>query len=151
MKEADLWRKIRNGTKSLGIHWSRVESWAGPGVPDLNGCYKGHEFWIELKVRRSKRIIFRPHQMVWHYSRIKAGGSSFIVIGDPRSGVVDLYTGSVVRRLIEDGAVDPIWSSLIRKCDWRAMVEAILDHRSVMKDPGSAVDCGDHNDKKEVA
>lgn len=151
MKETDLWKKIREGTKNSGMHWSRIESWASPGIPDLNGCYQGYEFWIELKVRRSKRIIVRPHQIAWHYNRIRAGGSSFIVIGDPERGVVDLYTGSVVRSLMEKDDLDPVWSSLIRRCDWMSMIRTILDHRSVMKDPGSVVDCGDHNDKKEVA
>jgi len=156
MKESDLWKKIRDGTKSLGIHWSRIESWAGPGVPDLNGCYKGHEFWIELKVRRSKTIVFRPHQIAWHHNRSKAGGSSFIVIGDPRSGTVDLYTGSVIRRLLENEDVEPLWSSVIRRCDWGSMISAILDHRSKTNDPKildpeSGSNNLDNKDQKELA
>ena len=56
MKEADLWRKLRDGTSSLGIHWVRLESWASPGIPDVNGFYDSYDLWIELKVMRSSTI-----------------------------------------------------------------------------------------------
>ncbi len=35
--ESQLWYKLRDGTKDLGVFWTRLESWASPGVPDLHG------------------------------------------------------------------------------------------------------------------
>ena len=48
--ESQLWYKLRDGTKDLGVFWTRLESWASPGVPDLHGIVQGHPFWLELKV-----------------------------------------------------------------------------------------------------
>ena len=31
-----MWHKLRDGTKDLGVFWTRLESWASPGVPDLH-------------------------------------------------------------------------------------------------------------------
>ena len=31
-------------------HWQSVETWStGQGVPDVNGCIDGVEFWVENK------------------------------------------------------------------------------------------------------
>ena len=42
--ESQLWYKLRDGTKDLGVFWTRLESWASPGVPDLHGIIQGHPF-----------------------------------------------------------------------------------------------------------
>ena len=46
--ESRLWKTLRDGLTD--VHWTRIESWASPGVPDVNGCAEFGEFWIELKV-----------------------------------------------------------------------------------------------------
>ena len=151
MKEADLWRKLRDGTSSLGIHWVRLESWASPGIPDVNGFYDSYDLWIELKVIRSSTIKIRPHQISWHYSRHRAGGASFILIGDPRRRVMNLYTGAVIRDLTVPSSVSSIpllWSSPFKDCDWRSMIVAMC---SVIEDRRSESKDDDHKDKKEVA
>ena len=151
MKEADLWRKLRDGTSSLNIHWIRLESWASPGVPDVNGFYDSYDLWIELKVIRSSTIKIRPHQISWHYRRHRAGGSSFILIGDPRRRVMNLYTGAVIRELTVPSSVSSIpliWSSPFKDCDWRSMIVAMC---SVIEDRRSESKDDDHKDKKEVA
>lgn len=76
--EANLWANLRDGTRKSGIHWTRMEAWSIPGIPDINGCYMGKEFWIELKIgpiRENKgNCSWRPHQVAWQSKRAKAGG-----------------------------------------------------------------------------
>ena len=151
MKESDLWRKLRDGTSPLNIHWTRLESWASPGVPDVHGFYQSYDLWIELKVIRSSKIKVRPHQVSWHYSRHRAGGSSFILIGDPRRRLMNLYTGAVIRELSVPSSVPSvplIWTSPIRNCDWRSMIVAMC---SVIDDRRSGSKALENKDKKEVA
>ena len=151
MKESDLWRKLRDGTSPLSIHWTRLESWASPGVPDVHGFYQSYDLWIELKVIRSSTIKVRPHQISWHYSRHRAGGSSFILIGDPRRRLMNLYTGAVIRELSTSSSVPSvplIWTSPIRNCDWRSMIVAMC---SVIDDRRSGSKALENKDKKEVA
>ena len=55
--ESKLWKALRDGTRPLGVHWTRMESWASPGVPDLFGVYKGESFWVELKLHKLKSVL----------------------------------------------------------------------------------------------
>jgi hypothetical protein len=36
------------------VHFQRIETNVGLGVPDVNGCGDGVEFWLELKVSSAK-------------------------------------------------------------------------------------------------
>ena len=52
--ESRLWQNLKKGTADYPVHWTRLESWATPGVPDLHGVMEGRAFWIELKVEKNK-------------------------------------------------------------------------------------------------
>jgi len=45
--ESKLWQSIKKNMP--GVFWTRIESWALPGVPDCYGCKDGIMFWLELK------------------------------------------------------------------------------------------------------
>lgn len=88
MTEQKLWTMLRGLLPS--VHWQRIETMTGAGVPDVNGCYTGREFWIELKIitgikKLSFQSEFRPTQYAWMVNRIKAGGRCF-VLGMVESG-----------------------------------------------------------------
>lgn len=69
-------------TKSLfpGVI-SRVENGATPGYPDVHGIYNGSDYWVELKVTKTKFSsnivnayflkLFQESQVVWALKRIK--------------------------------------------------------------------------------
>jgi hypothetical protein len=63
--ESVFWQQIKKNIK--GISFTRLESWASLGVPDLL-CYneKGTFFTVELKVTRSNKISLSPHQIAFH-------------------------------------------------------------------------------------
>jgi hypothetical protein len=81
------------------VHWCRVETGStGRGVPDLNGCYQGTEFWLELKQTHGWAVSMRPEQVAWCLQRLRAGGRVAIA----------------VRRTLQAGprrgpAVDELW------------------------------------------
>ena len=62
-KERNLWALLRDNIKE--VHWQRIETgMTGSGVPDVNGCAKGKEFWVELKeVHSGNSLTLRPMQV----------------------------------------------------------------------------------------
>lgn len=64
------------------FHHTRIESnLTSQGIPDLNTCLAGHEFWIEFKVWPNN---LEPLQHSWIKRRRDAGGMVFVVtkVGD---------------------------------------------------------------------
>ena len=62
------------------IQWTRLESWASFGVPDLLGYNdKCGFFMVELKVASGNKIHFSPHQKLFHLTRKQR---NFILIED---------------------------------------------------------------------
>ena len=84
-----------------GILWTRVESWASFGFPDLVGYTENRGFFtMELKVKKSKRVTFSPHQIAFH---VKHPTNTFILIQTHDARCPKLYPGSAVRELAACG------------------------------------------------
>ena len=105
--EAKLYKKLRKISKD--ISWIRIENFAGVGVPDLLGYNdSGTFFTVELKVTKSKKIKFSPHQIAFH---VKHPNNTYILIEalGPRSsklfqrGNYFLFPGSRIRELVASG------------------------------------------------
>jgi Holliday junction resolvase len=63
------------------VHWLTVETSATEGgVPDMNGCCTGIEFWIEMKVTSGWTVSLRPQQIGWLMRRCRVGGRAFIAV-----------------------------------------------------------------------
>ena len=94
------------------VHWAVVETGATePGVPDLNGCFRRREFWIECKLTSGWAIHFRPEQIGWITRRTRSGGRVFIAVrrrceAGPRREAADeiyIFSGAVSISLSERG------------------------------------------------
>ena len=97
--ESKFWNEVRKNLPE--ISFTRLESWASAGVPDLL-CYtetKGF-FTIELKVTASKKIAFSPHQIAFH---TKHPNGSYILIKTPGPRSPILYPGSAIQELVSKG------------------------------------------------
>jgi hypothetical protein len=90
-KEKSLWVWLARANIILGeaLHMRRVENLVGEGDPDVEGCYLGGAFNIELKAcsrpaRDTTRCIgpadIRPGQVPFARMRWKAGGQSYFLI-----------------------------------------------------------------------
>lgn len=94
-------------------HWQGIETWStGQGVPDMNGCLNGADFWIENKLTNGWAVHFEFGQVAWIERRVRAGGRAFVAVrrqaaAGPRRGAATdelwLYAGSKARLLSEKG------------------------------------------------
>lgn len=85
--EKNLWAWLKRGTeRSRVLDMERVENSVGEGTPDVDVCYKGIEFKIELKtgtvtkIHSYVRVKFRPKQLPWIKRRTKTGGRCFVLL-----------------------------------------------------------------------
>tara|TARA_A100000171_G_scaffold32996_1_gene31363 strand:- start:437 stop:877 length:441 start_codon:yes stop_codon:yes gene_type:complete len=109
--EKKFWKEIKS--KTSNVNWTRIESWASPGVPDLFGVFKkktsktGFQFWIELKCNKLQKVIISPKQIAWHYAHTKHGGISFVLVKisaeGGRDGRIAVFPGKLVRELSVQG------------------------------------------------
>jgi hypothetical protein len=68
-----------------------------PGVPDLLGYNKNYHFFtVELKVTKSKKIRFSPHQIAFHMRHPK---NTFILVKSLASSLSYLYEGRKIQEL----------------------------------------------------
>ena len=102
--ESKLWQKLKKSTPN--ITWTRVESWASFGFPDLVGYTENTGFFtVELKIVKGNKIIFSPHQIAFH---VKHPTNTWILAAtlDPRTNKLCEYylePGSAVLELVRDG------------------------------------------------
>jgi hypothetical protein len=93
--EAKLYKKIKRNFKSISL--IRIENSSLLGTPDLLGYNtSGHFFTVELKVTKSNKIRFSPHQIAFH---VKHPKNTFICIEHLGSGTVKLFRGSRILEL----------------------------------------------------
>ena len=111
-KESDLWKLLKKNTPE--IKWTRVESWASPGVPDLIGYHDSCGlFMVELKLAYGPRVVFSPHQILWHQTHTKR---NFILVGQAEKAAsrsIKLY-GSVPRSSV-------LSTTIAKRHAWRSM------------------------------
>ena len=94
--ESKFWQEVKQNTP--GISWTRLESWASAGVPDLLGYNKkGHFFTVELKVTRSNKVTFSPHQIAFHSRHPE---NSFILAKHLGHRCLKLVPGSMLACLL---------------------------------------------------
>ena len=97
--ETKFWHELKRITPQ--IKWTRIENTGSFGTPDLLGYNTfGHFFTVELKVTRSRKIRFSPHQIAFHKLHPK---NSFILAKHLASSRSKLYEGSKIDQLVACG------------------------------------------------
>ena len=97
--ERKFYQKIKRNFTDFSL--IRLENNSLLGTPDLL-VYNanGHFFTIELKVTKSNKVTFSPHQISFH---VRHPNNSFILVEHLGSGTVKLFPGSMVRELVACG------------------------------------------------
>jgi len=111
--ETKFYAQVKKHFKEFSL--IRLENLSVPGTPDLlvynNNC---HFFTIELKVTKTNKVTFSPHQIAFH---VKHPLETFILVNDARDRLPKLYEGSRIRELVACGLkLDPRtqgWSSCL--------------------------------------
>jgi len=94
-KESKFWQLIKKNTPK--IQWTRLESWASYGVPDLLGYADSCGFFmVELKIQNGNKIHFSPHQRMFHITRTNR---NFILVQEASSRSIKLYPSSAIHDL----------------------------------------------------
>ena len=100
--EAKLYKKLRKVSKE--ISWIRIENLSSLGTPDLLGYNtSGTFFTVELKVTRSNKVKFSPHQIAFHKTH---PNNTFILVealGPRSSKLFYLIPGSRISELVACG------------------------------------------------
>ena len=92
--ESKLWQMVKKNIPD--VHWTRLESWAMPGVPDVYGIQKGVSVFVELKVTRSNKINLSPFQQNWLYNHYLHGGRSFIMLQHLEQRLLRVFPSSIL-------------------------------------------------------
>ena len=93
--EAKFYQKLKRNFKSISL--IRIENNSLLGTPDLLGYNNsGHFFTVELKVTKSNKVRFSPHQIAFHVRHPK---NTFIIIQHLGQGTVKLFRGSKILEL----------------------------------------------------
>ena len=117
--ESKFWKLIKKNTPK--IQWTRLESWASFGVPDLVGYNDNCGFFmVELKVTKSKKVHFSPHQRMFHLTRTQR---NFILLRDASLGAIKLYESTALPGLLVDHRETP---SLAMN-DWEHIQRLLLE------------------------
>jgi len=97
--ERKLYQKVKNNFKDISL--IRLENNSLHGTPDLLAYNNsGHFFTIELKVTKSNKVKFSPHQIAFH---VRHPNNSFILVEALGPCTVKLFEGSKIQELVACG------------------------------------------------
>ena len=126
-KEKNLWLLMRKNLPDM--HLQRIETgMTGAGVPDVNGCAKGKEFWVELKeIHSGNKLTLRPMQISWLAKRASHGGQVFVMArkdNEIKLYHIDSLTG--IQELVETGYKSKALLTLTIPYNWDSLYTALL-------------------------
>ena len=113
--ERKLYEKLKRNCNK--ISWIRLENLSLSGTPDLLGYNtNSHFFTVELKVTKSNKVRFSPHQIAFH---VKHPNNTFILVEHLGQCTVKLFPGSVITKLVACGLeLEPLCLGLDACCLW---------------------------------
>lgn len=95
------------------VHWTPIETGlTASGVPDMEGCLRGRQFWVENKLADAYAVGIDSFQIAWHERRARAGGRTFLAVrltatAGPRKGAARdelfMYRGARIREVYHKG------------------------------------------------
>ena len=110
--ERKFYQKVKNSFTN--ISFIRLENNSLHGTPDLLAYNNsGHFFTIELKVTKSNKVRFSPHQIAFH---VKHPKNSFILVEALGQRSVKLFPGSKVLELEACGLTLEALASGLEAC-----------------------------------
>lgn len=129
-RESILWQRIKkNCTKP---HLIRVESNTINGIPDINGCWAGKEFWMELKSDKHRYPKLSKWQISWINKRVLNGGIVLICNEALSQRCLELYrplTEILDPRKLKPAFVFPM------KVNWSVFQDALWE---ILEQPSPA-------------
>lgn len=130
-----MWRSIKKATEST-VTWTRLEARVGAGMPDINGAIKEGEFWVELKVCKTKKYstagLWRPLQVAWQMTRAVKFPNVWNVVSHPAADRVMVYRCDKVFRLSSGDEVAPDLV-LFGPVEWSGLLDLVKENLAPQK------------------
>ena len=101
--ETNFYKKLKTNQKKFrpNVKFTRLESWASQGVPDLVVCSEdGTFYFVELKTTNGVAVKLSPHQVSWLTQHKHAPTYVFV---HTKKADVFVYTGSQAVQLVDEG------------------------------------------------
>ena len=119
--ETKFYAQVKKNFKQFSL--IRLENLSLPGTPDLLVYNNnGHFFTLELKVTKTNKVTFSPHQIAFH---VKHPLNTFILVNDARCMTPKLYEGSCIRELVANGLkLEPRTQGFIQIEDFLSKLDA---------------------------
>ena len=113
--ERKLYEKLKRNCNK--ISWIRLENLSLSGTTDLLGYNaNSHFFTVELKVTKSNKVRFSPHQIAFH---VKHPNNTFILVEHLGQRSVKLFPGTMITELAAWGfKLDACCLGLDACCLW---------------------------------
>ena len=121
MTEKAFWQQIKRALPY--VHWQRIETGTGQGVPDVNGCIGGDEFWLELKIAQGNKVKITPGQIAWLMQRIDAGGKAWIIV--KKKEQIFIYNGYQGSFLLDSGLKLQPEATMNKPFDWEDLLRIV--------------------------
>ena len=86
--EQRIWRYLQD---KIPGHIVRIESSTENGIPDVNGCYKGFHYWLEIKNEENGVVKIRKEQHVFAFRRHKEEGTTYLLSKCQMMGTIKLW------------------------------------------------------------
>ncbi len=97
--ESKFYNELKRNTPQ--IRWTRIENTSLLGTPDLLGYNSsGKIFTVELKVTKSNKLKFSPHQIAFHIRHPK---NTFILVRSLVQRDLKLFQGTEIQHLVACG------------------------------------------------
>ena len=97
--ERKLWYELKRNTPQ--ITWTRIENTSLLGTPDLLGYNSSGKFFtVELKVTKSNKVRFSPHQISFH---VRHPMNTFILVKSLGQSDLKLFEGTKIMELVACG------------------------------------------------
>jgi len=125
--ESKFWNSIKQNMSD--VHWTRIESWALPGVPDCYGCKDGVMFWLELKTStKVNKAKLSPFQKSWHFSHARQGGRSFIMHKTLEERLMCLFPSSIAFSIdaLSPNHASKSWALPMDPAAWKELEHELL-------------------------
>lgn len=116
----------------------------GSGVPDINGATSSGEFWLELKVCKTKKYktagLWRPHQIAWQANRAKMFQNVWNIVSHPEDDVILVYGCRHILDLNEAGVDVRPDMVMLKPFNWDELIEFINER---LRNRSSMDECAD--------
>ena len=101
--ESSFYQKLKKNQKKYrpDLKFTRLESWASQGVPDLVICSENGTFYfVELKTTKGAAVKLSPHQVSWLTQHKHAPTYIFV---HTKNAELFVYAGSQAIELMDRG------------------------------------------------